>query len=110
MILILVLFSSLEVDILHHALQAQCDMTEWKFLPSLLHLNESHSKLATWGQLLPALSSKEVCWLFSIIIIINSGEVNFINTTMKYCHQFRHHHHHHTYRGLFDCNESDSNA
>ncbi|XP_031548841.1 KICSTOR complex protein C12orf66-like isoform X2 [Actinia tenebrosa] len=51
---------SLEVDVLHHALQAQCDMTEWKFLPSLLHLNESHSKLLTWGQLLPALSSKEL--------------------------------------------------
>ncbi|KAK3697749.1 hypothetical protein QZH41_010301, partial [Actinostola sp. cb2023] len=51
---------SFEVEVLHHTLQSQCDMTEWKFLPSLLHLHESHTKLSSWGQLLPALTAKEL--------------------------------------------------
>lgn len=39
---------SYEVDILSNLLKAQCDMAEWKFLPSLLHLHESHVKLSSW--------------------------------------------------------------
>ena len=45
--------SSYEVDILSNLLKAQCDMAEWKFLPSLLHLHESHIKLSSWYQVLP---------------------------------------------------------
>ena len=44
---------SFEVDILCNLLKAQCDMADWKFLPSLLHLHESHIKLSSWCQLLP---------------------------------------------------------
>jgi len=44
---------SYEVDILSNLLKAQCDMAEWKFLPSLLHLHESHVKLSSWCYILP---------------------------------------------------------
>lgn len=44
---------SYEVDILCNLLKAQCDMAEWKFLPSLLHLHESNVKLSSWCQILP---------------------------------------------------------
>ncbi|EDO42854.1 predicted protein, partial [Nematostella vectensis] len=50
---------SFEVEILLHSLRAQCEMCELKFLPSLLHLHASHTKLTSWSQLLPALNSKE---------------------------------------------------
>ncbi|XP_078382047.1 KICSTOR subunit 2-like [Oculina patagonica] len=44
---------SFEVDILCNLLKAQCDMADWKFLPALLHLHESHVKLSSWCQFLP---------------------------------------------------------
>ncbi|XP_073251266.1 KICSTOR subunit 2-like isoform X1 [Porites lutea] len=44
---------SFEVDILSNLLKAQCEMAEWKFLPSLLHLHESNVKLSSWCQILP---------------------------------------------------------
>ena len=44
---------SFEVDILSNLLKAQCDMADWKFLSSLLHLHESHVKLSSWCQFLP---------------------------------------------------------
>ncbi|XP_042191852.1 KICSTOR subunit 2 [Callorhinchus milii] len=40
----------LEVDVLSQLLKAQAEITEWKFLPSLLNLHNAHSKLHTWGQ------------------------------------------------------------
>ncbi|XP_028404916.1 KICSTOR complex protein C12orf66-like [Dendronephthya gigantea] len=43
---------SVEMDILHHILQAQCDLADWKFLPSLLHLHESKAKLFSWNKVL----------------------------------------------------------
>ena len=48
-----VLSFSFEVDILSNLLKAQCDMADWKFLSSLLHLHESHVKLSSWCQFLP---------------------------------------------------------
>ncbi|KAJ7361732.1 hypothetical protein OS493_014372 [Desmophyllum pertusum] len=45
---------SFEVDILCNLLKAQCDMADWKFLSSLLHLHESHVKLSSWCQFLPS--------------------------------------------------------
>lgn len=45
---------SYEVDILSNLLKAQCDMAEWKFLPSLLHLHESHVKLSSWCHVFPS--------------------------------------------------------
>ncbi|PFX15545.1 UPF0536 protein C12orf66-like [Stylophora pistillata] len=44
---------SYEVEILSNLLKAQCDMADWKFLPSLLHLHESYVKLSSWCQFLP---------------------------------------------------------
>lgn len=44
---------SFEVDILSNLLKAQCDMADWRFLPSLLHLHESYVKLSSWCQFLP---------------------------------------------------------
>ena len=41
------------MDILSNLLKAQCDMAEWKFLPSLLHLHESHVKLSSWCHVIP---------------------------------------------------------
>ena len=51
---------SVEIDLLHHIFQAQCDLAEWKFMPSLLHLHESKAKLLSWNKVLPASSVKDV--------------------------------------------------
>ncbi|XP_060695218.1 KICSTOR subunit 2 [Hemiscyllium ocellatum] len=40
----------LEVDVLAQLLKAQNEISEWKFLPSLLNLHSAHSKLQSWGQ------------------------------------------------------------
>ena len=58
----LCVFCSYEVDIVCHLLKAECDMAEWKFLPSLLHLHESHVKLSSWCHIMPTLA-KEVSML-----------------------------------------------
>lgn len=50
---------SVEMDLLHHILQAQCDLAEWKFMPSLLHLHESKVKLFSWNKVLPVSSVKD---------------------------------------------------
>ncbi|XP_013389810.1 KICSTOR complex protein C12orf66 homolog [Lingula anatina] len=47
---------SLECDIVHNLLLAQMDMAQLKFLSSLIHLHDAHSKLASW---MPALQSRE---------------------------------------------------
>ncbi|XP_036374256.1 KICSTOR complex protein C12orf66 homolog [Megalops cyprinoides] len=39
-----------EVDVLQQLLQCQAEISEWKFLPSLLNLHSAHSKLHGWGQ------------------------------------------------------------
>ncbi|KAJ8382750.1 hypothetical protein SKAU_G00035280 [Synaphobranchus kaupii] len=39
-----------EVDVLTQLLRSQAQISEWKFLPSLLNLHSAHSKLHTWGQ------------------------------------------------------------
>ncbi|KAM3674514.1 KICSTOR complex protein C12orf66 homolog isoform X3 [Pyrgilauda ruficollis] len=41
----------LEVDVLAHLLKAQAQISEWKFLPSLVNLHSAHTKLQTWGQI-----------------------------------------------------------
>lgn len=41
----------LEVDVLKQLLKAQAEISEWKFLPSLLNLHNAHTKLQTWGQI-----------------------------------------------------------
>ncbi|XP_037371007.1 KICSTOR subunit 2 [Talpa occidentalis] len=41
----------LEVGVLSHLLQAQAQVSEWKFLPSLVSLHSAHTKLQTWGQI-----------------------------------------------------------
>ena len=41
----------LEVDVLSHLLKAQAQVSEWKFLPSLVNLHSAHTKLQTWGQI-----------------------------------------------------------
>ncbi|XP_017936123.1 KICSTOR complex protein C12orf66 homolog isoform X3 [Manacus vitellinus] len=41
----------LEVDVLAHLLKAQTQISEWKFLPSLVNLHSAHTKLQTWGQI-----------------------------------------------------------
>lgn len=41
----------LEVDVLCHLLKAQAQVSEWKFLPSLVNLHSAHTKLQTWGQI-----------------------------------------------------------
>ncbi|XP_014664498.1 PREDICTED: UPF0536 protein C12orf66 homolog [Priapulus caudatus] len=47
----------LEMEVLRNLLQAQLHMSRWRFLPSLLCLNDAHAKLAAWG---PTLQHKEV--------------------------------------------------
>ncbi|KAL4612791.1 UPF0536 protein C12orf66-like [Arapaima gigas] len=39
-----------EVEVLTQLLRCQAEISEWKFLPSLLNLHSAHSKLHTWGQ------------------------------------------------------------
>ncbi|KAK1169181.1 KICSTOR complex protein C12orf66-like [Acipenser oxyrinchus oxyrinchus] len=41
----------LEVDVLTQLLKCQAQISEWKFLPSLLNLHSAHSKLHNWGQI-----------------------------------------------------------
>ncbi|XP_074077157.1 KICSTOR subunit 2, partial [Macrotis lagotis] len=41
----------LEVDVLAHLLKSQAQISEWKFLPSLVNLHSAHTKLQTWGQI-----------------------------------------------------------
>ncbi|XP_006633866.1 KICSTOR subunit 2 [Lepisosteus oculatus] len=38
-----------EVDVLTQLLKCQAEISEWKFLPSLLNLHSAHSKLQSWG-------------------------------------------------------------
>ncbi|XP_059101558.1 KICSTOR subunit 2 isoform X2 [Peromyscus eremicus] len=40
----------LEVGVLSHLLRAQAQISEWKFLPSLVTLHNAHTKLQSWGQ------------------------------------------------------------
>ncbi|XP_048844265.1 KICSTOR subunit 2 [Brienomyrus brachyistius] len=40
----------MEVDVLTQLLRCQAEISEWKFLPSLLNLRSAHTKLHTWGQ------------------------------------------------------------
>lgn len=37
-----------ECDILIHLLRSQLEMQHWRFLPSLIHLHDAHSKLNSW--------------------------------------------------------------
>ena len=62
--------SSFEVDILSNLLKAQCEMAEWKFLPSLLHLHESNVKLSSWCQILPPVEVGKCLFVGNVIIII----------------------------------------
>ena len=62
--------SSFEVDILSNLLKAQCEMAEWKFLPSLLHLHESNVKLSSWCQILPPVEVGKCLFVSNVIIII----------------------------------------
>lgn len=48
---------SLELEALHALLESQLNMSSWRFLPSLLNLKESHSKLESWGA---PLKNKEI--------------------------------------------------
>uniref|UniRef100_A0A5F8G1Y6 KICSTOR subunit 2 n=2 Tax=Monodelphis domestica TaxID=13616 RepID=A0A5F8G1Y6_MONDO len=41
----------LEVDVLAHLLKSQAQISEWKFLLSLVNLHSAHTKLQTWGQI-----------------------------------------------------------
>ncbi|KAK6488262.1 KICSTOR complex protein C12orf66-like [Huso huso] len=41
----------LEVDVLTQLLKCQAQISEWKFLPSLLNLHSAHSKLHSWSQI-----------------------------------------------------------
>ncbi|XP_032893983.1 KICSTOR complex protein C12orf66 homolog [Amblyraja radiata] len=41
----------LEADVLTQLLKAQAEISEWRFLPSLLNLHGAHSKLHIWGQM-----------------------------------------------------------
>lgn len=50
-----------ECDILIHLLRSQLDMQHWRFLPSLVHLHDAHSKLNSWHS---AIQPKEVSPLF----------------------------------------------
>lgn len=50
-------FFRYECDILIHLLRSQIEMQLWRFLPSLLHLHDAHSKLNSWHTIV---QSKEV--------------------------------------------------
>ncbi|KAJ8262367.1 hypothetical protein GJAV_G00165620 [Gymnothorax javanicus] len=39
-----------ELDVLIQLLRSQAQISEWRFLPSLLNLHSAHSKLQAWGQ------------------------------------------------------------
>ena len=58
------------MDILSNLLKAQCEMAEWKFLPSLLHLHESNVKLSSWCQILPPVEVGKCLFVGNVIIII----------------------------------------
>lgn len=49
---------SFECEGLLKLLEAQLDMQQWKFLPSLLHLHEAHSKLGAWETLIQPRESR----------------------------------------------------
>lgn len=61
---------SIEMDLLHHILQAQCDLADWKFLPALLHLHQSKVKLLSWNKVLPDSSFKDVRSLVSFQLLL----------------------------------------
>lgn len=50
---------SYEMDVLYQILQAQCDLAEWKFMPSLFLLHECKVKLFSWNKVLPVSSVKD---------------------------------------------------
>ena len=45
-------FLRFECDILNTLLVAQTTMSDWKFLTALLHIQEAHTKLTSWGALI----------------------------------------------------------
>lgn len=52
---ILLRYSSIELETLHHLLEAQVLLSQWQFLQALLHLQEAKVKLGEWNaSLLPA--------------------------------------------------------
>ncbi|KAG7168760.1 KICSTOR complex protein C12orf66-like [Homarus americanus] len=48
-----------ECDILIHLLRSQIEMQCWRFLPSLLHLHDAHSKLNSWHTLVQSKETKK---------------------------------------------------
>ena len=58
-------FHRLECDIVNHLLQAQLQMSHWRFLPSLLHLNDARTKLTSLSTVAPV---KEVSCLGTLPI------------------------------------------
>ena len=44
---------SLEVESLCHLLHAQIHMCEWSYLPSVLQLQQAHTKLQSWAENIP---------------------------------------------------------
>ncbi|XP_071538385.1 KICSTOR subunit 2-like isoform X2 [Panulirus ornatus] len=48
-----------ECDILIHLLRSQIEMQFWRFLPSLLHLHDAHSKLNSWHAVVQSKETKK---------------------------------------------------
>lgn len=48
-----------ECDILIHLLRSQLEMQYWRFLPSLLHLHDAHSKLNSWHTVVQSKETKK---------------------------------------------------
>jgi len=49
---------SLEVESLCHLLHAQIHMCEWSYLPSVLQLQQAHTKLQSWAENIPIKETK----------------------------------------------------
>lgn len=49
---------SLEVESLCHLLHAQIHMCQWSYLPSVLQLQQAHTKLLTWSENIPMKETK----------------------------------------------------
>ena len=58
-----------EVSVLVDLLQAQMNISEWQFLPSILAIQSADSKLTLWNGIVPLGSQVNPAWkqLYSII-------------------------------------------
>ncbi|XP_072180250.1 KICSTOR subunit 2-like [Diadema setosum] len=62
---------NVELELLRTIFQTECHMREWRFLPALLRLQDSHRRLEAWGAAFKAKDPRKK--LYALVQVKNSG-------------------------------------